>query len=434
VRDITTGKIIGVLDESFIQTFSGELFSMKGEVWRMLSVDSYVRVVPAESDADVPSWAGEEIPVPFEVAQDVGRLRDVISKFIKENKHEEAMIYLTKNYGMDDNSAGELIRVVKEHIGKGFKVPTDKRIVIEGNDEVVIINACFGHKTNEGLGRIVALLVSTRKGRNAGVEIDPYRIKIMPADVNEVKDILLSLKDIDMDGLLNLLERAVVDTRLFQWKMLNVARKTGYLSKDVEMNRVNVRKLIQKLHDTPLFREAMREILFEKIDAEKVLEILNRVDDFELIAYDTFTPVGVISARQASDILFTSRPIEAVIDTLKQRIEKEECHFYCLNCNYHIKLRVGMIDRLDCPRCGSRFVAVFSGRKDLKEMSKNELYRIANLIMVHGKRAVYALNTYGIGPDTASKILRNYHPDERSFLKALLEAEKNYIKSRVFWD
>ncbi len=434
VRDITTGKIIGVLDESFIQTFSGELFSMKGEVWRTLSVDNYVRVVPAESDADVPSWAGEEIPVPFEVAQDVGRLRDVISEFIKENKHEEAKNHLMNNYNMDDNSASELIRVIKEHIDKGFEVPTDKRMVIEGNDEIVIINACFGHKTNEGLGRVVALLVSTKKGRNAGVEIDPYRIKIMPANVNEVKDILLSLKDINQDGLHDLLERAVVDTRLFQWKMLNVARKTGYLSKDVEMNRVNVRKLIQKLYDTPLFKEAMREILFEKIDAKKVLEILNRIDDFELITYNTFTPIGVISARQASDILFTSRPIESVIDTLKQRIEQEECHFYCLNCNFHIMLKVGMIDKLDCPRCGSKFVAIFSGRKDLKEMSKNELYRIANLIMVHGKRAVYALNTYGIGPDTASKILRNYHPDERSFLKALLEAEKNYIKSRVFWD
>ena len=434
VRDITTGKIIGALDESFLQTFSGELFSMRGEVWRILSVDSYVRVAPAESDADVPSWAGEEIPVPFEVAQDVGKLRRIISDFIRNGKDDEAVGYLMKSYDMDRNAAMEVVELIKEQIEKGYDVPDDRRIVIEGNDDAVIINACFGHKTNEGLGRVIALLVSAKRGRNAGVEIDPYRIKITPANVDEVKEIFLSLKGIDADGLQSLLERAVVDTKLFQWKMLNVARKTGYLSKDVEMSRVNVRRLIRKLYDTPIFREAMREILFEKIDARKILEILSKLNEFEMVTYSAFTPVGLSSSRQSFDILLSSRPIEAIIDTLKQRIEQENCHFYCLNCSYHITLKVGMIDRLDCPRCNSKLVAVFSARRKMDDVSKNELYRIANLVMVHGKRAVYALNTYGIGPDTAGKILRNYHPDERSFLKALLEAEKNYIRSRVFWD
>ncbi len=434
VRDITTGRIIGVLDESFLQTFSGEIFSMKGEVWRILSVDSYVRVAPAESDAHVPSWAGEEIPVPFEVAQDVGRLRRVISDFIRSKRDDEAVRYLMKHYEMDESAAVEVVKVLKEQMEEGYEVPTDRKIVIEGNDDIAIINACFGHKTNEGLGRVIALLVSARRGRNAGVEIDPYRIKLTPASVDEVREILLSLKGIDRDGLQSLLERAVVDTRLFQWKMLNVARKTGYLSKDVEMNRVNVRRLIQKLYDTPLFREAMREILLEKIDAERMLEILNSLDEFEIITYSSFTPVGLASSRQSFDVLLSSRPVEAIIDTLKQRIEQENCHFYCLNCSYHITLKVSMIDSFQCPRCGSRFVAVFSARRNFDEMSKTELFRIANLVMVHGRRAVYALNTYGVGPDTAAKILRNYHPDERSFLRALLEAEKNYIKSRVFWD
>ncbi len=434
VRDITTGKVIGVLDESFLQTFSGELFSMKGEVWRILSVDSSVRVAPAESDADVPSWVGEEIPVSFEVAQDVGKLRRTVSDYIRDDREEDAVIYLMKYCEMDEGAAKEVIRVIRDQMEKGYAVPSDRTMVIEGNNDVVVLNACFGHRTNEGLGRILALLISAKRGRNAGVEIDPYRIKITPADVDEVKEILLSLRGIDRDGLQSLLERAVVDTKLFQWKMLNVARKTGYLSKDVEMSRVNVRRLIQKLYDTPIFREAMREILLEKIDAKKIHEILGNLDDFEICTYHSFTPVGLASARQSFDILLSSRPIEAIIDTLKQRIEQESCHFYCLNCGYHLTLKVSMIDRFNCPRCNSRLVAVFSARRKIEELDKNELYRIANLVMVHGKRAVYALNTYGIGPETASKILRNYHPNERSFFKALLEAEKNYIRSRVFWD
>lgn len=434
VKEITTGKIIGVLDESFLQTFEGELFAMKGEVWRVVSVDEFVRVVPAGKDAEIPSWAGEEIPVPYEVAINVGKLRRIIGDIIRTDGKEEAIKYLMSDYRMNREGAEYIVKIISEHIDKGFKIPSDSTIVIECSDDSVIVNACFGHRVNEGLGRMLALIISNRRNRNVGVEIDPYRIRLLPASCEDVLKALDDLKEMDDEEIEKTLEISLIDTRLFQWKVINVARKIGYLSKDVEMNRVNMRKLIQRLYETPIYREAMRELIVEKIDLKKIFEILRNLDNFEIAVYREFTPIGTTSAKQSFDVLFTSQPLEAMLETFKERIENEECHFHCINCGYTLTLKVKMIDTLICPRCKSRMIAVVNARRDLRKIDRGELYRIANLVMVHGMKAVYAMNTYGIGVETASRILMNYYPDEMSFFKSLLEAEKNYIKSRQFWD
>jgi len=79
-------------------------------------------------------------------------------------------------------------------------------------------------------------------------------------------------------------------------------------------------------------------------------------------------------------------------------------------------------------------LAVLNKNRDIKEVRKEELYRIANLVMAYGKRAVYALSAYGVGAETATRILSKFYENEDEFFKALLEAERNYIRTRRFWD
>ena len=78
-------------------------------------------------------------------------------------------------------------------------------------------------------------------------------------------------------------------------------------------------------------------------------------------------------------------------------------------------------------------IAVFNSRRDIKEFKKEELFRLANLVMSYGKMAVYALSTYGIGAETAARILSKFYLTEDDFFKALIEAERNYVRTRRFW-
>ena len=426
VVDISSGRTIGSLDESFLSTFSGEIFAMKGELWRVLSVDDVVRVEPVSVEGEIPSWVGEEIPVPFEVAQEVGMLRSWLAGIIRAKGERAAVMAL----GVDGD-VGVVVKTLKEHIEKGFAVPSDTHVTIEGSENAVVINACFGHKVNETLGRILALLLTARKGSSVAVEVDPYRIRLTPAKPQEVENIIRS---INPDSVESLAERAVFDTKLMQWKVVNAARKFGFLSKDDELSRINVRNLVVKLKETPIYREALREIFVEKMDVERTAEIIEKIQngEIELSVYSELSPISLAARQRVADILAV-KSSEALLKAFRERLEKEVVRIYCLNCRASYTEMVGRFEGFTCIRCGSRMIAVFNARRDVKEFSKNELFKLANLVMGYGKRAVYALSTYGIGPETAARILSRFFPTEEDFFKALIEAERNYVRTRKFW-
>ena len=427
VVDVTTNKVIGMLDESFLSTFSGEIFAIKGELWRVISIDDVIKVEPVSREGEIPSWVGEEIPVPFDVAQDVGMLRMYIASFLKSG---DATKILMKEFNTNEEACKVVVNVIKEQLSKGFSIPTHSHITIESSGNVAIINACFGHKVNEALGRIVALLLSARKGRNIGLEVDPYRIKLQPANSKEVEEII---KQLDADSIEWLAERALIDTKLLQWKVVNAARKFGLLAKDDEISRINLRNLVLKLRNTPIYREAVREIFLEKMNVKKLKEIVESLNEFTISCYNSLSPISLASREHTFDLLMPSKPTAAIIDAFKKRLENEDCIIHCLNCNTTFRSKVKYAEP-KCIKCKSKFVACVNARRNVKEISKKELYKIANLVMSYGINAIYALNTYGIGVENAARILSKYYPDEKSFFVELLEAEKKYIRTRKFWD
>ncbi|RLI78885.1 helicase [Archaeoglobales archaeon] len=430
VVDITTNKVIGVLDESFLSTFSGEVFTIKGELWRVVSVDDVVKVEPVSREGEIPSWVGEEIPVPFEVAQDVGMLRMYIASFLRRGNDINAIKALMSEFNTNEEACKEVVRVIERQLDKGFSIPSHSHITIESANGITVINACFGHKVNEALGRVVALLLSARKGRNIGLEIDPYRIKLQPANSKEVEEIV---RQLDADSIEWLAERALIDTKLLQWRVVNAARKFGLLAKDDEINRINLRKLVLKLKDTPIYKEAVREIFLEKMDVERLKKIVEGLDEFTISCYNSLSPISLASREHTFDLLMPSKPTAAILSAFKRRLENEDCIMHCLNCNATFRGKVKYV-RLQCAKCKSKFVACINARRNVEDIDKKELYKIANLVMSYGMNAVYAMNTYGVGVESAARILSRYYPNEESFFAELLEAEKRYIRTRKFWD
>jgi ATP-dependent Lhr-like helicase len=432
VVDVTTGKTIGSLDEGFLSTFSGEVFAIKGELWRVLAVDDVVKVEPVVREGEIPSWVGEEIPVPFEVAFEVGKLRREIGERLRVEKKEDLYTKLLEVYSSNVEATKTVVDLISEQIEKGFEIPSDKVITIESSDNVAIINCCFGHRVNETIGRIVALLLSARKGRNVGIEIDPYRIKLTPASSEEVLEIIKSLRP---DAIPELAERALLDTKLLQWKVIHSARKFGYLSKDLDLSRINLRKLVIKLKDTPIYREAVREIFVEKMDVEKASELISQFGrSIKIKVYDSLSPIGLASREHAFDLLMPGKPVEALLRIFRQRLENEVTVFHCLNCKYTIKTPIRLIKDLRCPKCHSGLIACFNARRKLEEIPKRELHRIANLVLSHGKKAVLTMNTHGVGAENAARILSKYYESDDKFCLELMEAERRYIRTRGFWD
>ncbi|MGD2073078.1 MAG: hypothetical protein PVG65_06280, partial [Candidatus Thorarchaeota archaeon] len=69
--------------------------------------------------------------------------------------------------------------------------------------------------------------------------------------------------------------------------------------------------------------------------------------------------------------------------------------------------------------------------EDMRRFERIE--QTSDLIIVYGGKAVKALATRGVGPKTASRILRKMFNTEKDFYKALLNAERRYIRTKRFW-
>jgi ATP-dependent Lhr-like helicase len=79
-------------------------------------------------------------------------------------------------------------------------------------------------------------------------------------------------------------------------------------------------------------------------------------------------------------------------------------------------------------------------RKALKEQLSDEergelakARRGADLVLSYGKKAVVAQTVYGIGPQTAFRILAEMRDDEEAFYRDLLEAKIRFVTNRRYW-
>ena len=104
-----------------------------------------------------------------------------------------------------------------------------------------------------------------------------------------------------------------------------------------------------------------------------------------------------------------------------------------------------------CPKCSSTLIAVgYHGdqeilqiikkkKKHLKlsteeEMRWNRAWKSASLVQTTGKRAILTMAARGVGPVIASRILRKPIHNEAEFYSEILKAEREYQRTRLFWD
>jgi ATP-dependent Lhr-like helicase len=156
VVDFLRRKRIGRLDQEFIAKNGdiGQEFIMRGQTWRLISVDDEEHLVQVEpvqqSFGAIPSWEGEVIPVPFDVAQEVGRLRGKIADALQ---NEGTATGVLTDFSLDGNAGAKVIDIVARQIQKNYPVPTETRVLIECFENYVIIHGCFGNLVNEALGK-----------------------------------------------------------------------------------------------------------------------------------------------------------------------------------------------------------------------------------------------------------------------------------------
>ncbi len=468
VKNIITNRFIGSLDESYIirQGQEGSEFIIRGRVWRIVNTDSDEEIVTVEPiqnpDANAPSWVGSMIPVPYNIAQKVGRL---VSKFVTHRDDTQFLENIGKQYHISDQSHQLISERIKKQRDWKISEPTHTKIVIEGvkQSPLLFIHTFFGSKVNQTLGRLIAGLLSLRFGYSIAVKIDAYVIILtIPSRIQiTAEDIVMALEELKPKYIEALLNKIILTTNLFKWHFISVCKRFGVIEKNARADQIYLPRLIEAMKDTPVMQETFHEIQIEKFAVSQSINVLTMIQQGKIeiqtstvSAQVGFSPIAQDNLEWFSigDLVMPDQPTGAIIDTIKERLLNKKVRLVCGWCTQWegVKTVKNIEEYPTCPKCQSRFLtSTYYSHRHLRKLlqkaknqgklttdEKKEVQRakqVAALILSMGKKAIIAHAGRGIGARTIKQILKRHHPDETAFYRAIFEAERNFVRTREFW-
>ena len=273
-----SGDLVGLLDDYFVSEYCepGARFIMAGRPWEVISLtEEVVYVSPADDyESAVPSWVGEEIPVPFEVAQEVGRLRGLAAEEARRGAPlPEAAKKIAETYGVDPGVVEKAFKPVYDAVSRGFPVPSDKLIVAEDAGDVVVVHAHFGNRVNRALGKYLSYRAARRLGIPAYASEKPYRI-VIRCEGLEAGEVAEMLAGVSEEEFMRYIRAAVEDSRAFRWRLQQVARRMGVIAPGARLTVGDVEKLVAALKGTPAYTEALKEVMYRDMDVEGALRVV----------------------------------------------------------------------------------------------------------------------------------------------------------------
>ncbi|MFB6094788.1 MAG: DEAD/DEAH box helicase [Halanaeroarchaeum sp.] len=457
VYDIARGNQIGTLDERFVVNFAepGATFVQRGEMWRIAEIDEddeRVEVSPIEDPSgEVPSWVGQEIPVPHDVAQEVGRMRGAAAPQLADGASKGAVARdFAGRYPGDPATIASAIGQVADHLETEAPVPTEDTVLVESRARSVVVNATFGHETNETLGRLLAALLGQRTGSSVGFDADPYRIELEVPQGITATDVLDVLQSTDPDHVEPLLELSLKRSDTLKFTLSQVAAKFGALKRWKGGDAVSLDRVMAALEDTPMYDEAVREVFHETLDVERASEVLERIQsgDLRVERHGGHTAIGTAGRSSGTELLTPENADASVVETVRDRIQDDRVKLFCVHCkDWEHETTVSRVrDQPRCPRCESTQIAALSPwaddvvsavkaeEKDGEQRERTERARKnASIVQSHGKKAVIALSARGVGPQNAARIINRHRETEEDFYRDILERERQYARTKAFW-
>jgi len=459
IVDVDEDSPVGILQEAFVAEYAkpGVKFTLRGRPWKILNIHNDKIYVRSEDDPTgaIPSWVGEQIPVPMEVALEVGEIKAYVEDSLGEGRGvDEIASELHLRYPANIATIKRAISELVEHHRRGYTVPTDRRVVIEDWEDNVIIHANFGSLANRTLARIVGHVISEDTGYPVGVQQDTYMVitqTVGSVDARYVARMLTSLAEGDMEAVVR---EAVTKTGLFKKRLINVARKAGALSKFANFSNITLGRLIKSFEGTIIFEEAMKDTLRQDLDIEATMELLRRMAerDIEVTVLDTGGEVsplgklGVDSITMKTDIVPPEKLTRIIMESAKARIYNETRVLACLGKRDWLDERQAkdFPEKLECPICGSTEIGVFDRTmEEVAELlattkrSKKEPPRwwqrgadASKLVSMYGRRAAIVASAKYVDPTEAWDILAETGDEGDAFFERIVESEREALRRR----
>jgi ATP-dependent Lhr-like helicase len=437
VFDTASKKIIGSLDQRFVgdNGEQGSVFVLRGMQWRILNVDDKslkVNVEPIQSAGiNVPYWEGENIPVDYNTAKKVGmvRTKTIVTHFTNK---------IMDNLKLD-------------------VIPDEKNIIVESQRvrNTVVIHSCFGTRINSTLAMLLSAMLSAKSGYLVNSRSDAYRI-MLSSNGRILEKAAIDILEDDYD-LQEIVQASLAGTHNVNWRTWCVAKKFGIVGREAVYDRKSARFLYEKYSKTALAKEALRELYHDKYDLQNTSQLLQDIKSKKIkiswVEVDGFSKLAEPILDHTTKYYASPANMDkGILDLVKSRLLKTRHRLVCVRCGKWEKVvETGQINEIpSCPYCKSRQIsATFYSDYDLPKIVQKKVagkkitaeenhkftraWKVSSLLANFGKTALVVISGYGVGADTAARILRNMVGEEELY-KQIYEAERQYVTTRGFWD
>ncbi len=475
VKDVVTMKSVATLDEEFVVTCDpSDVLILGGKLWAIDSIDEesktvFVRPVHRMEEAKLPRWVGENIPVSKEVAQEVCTLLEELCSC----NSEECVDRVLSKYSLSEDARKTILSSLRSACR--IRVSPNYLVIEVSTSRTlpyIIAYSCLGTRGSEALAILLAALINRVLGLSSthrAHQIGTLLLLPRPLTRSEITKLVNALLNIEMHEAKELVEEFVESTPLYAWYLLKVARKMGLITKDIPIREA--KRVIEGLGNVNVVkREALRELLVEKLDLKALEEFLNRIREARRVRiYVTDKPSNlareIISLSPAS--IEPAPPItkQALTSVVLSKLSNRVVKLLCLSCLYSWTMNLGLyvntnaaLDELknkkvSCPSCGSLAITLIDDEDELHQLrgvvkklrihgaSKlnederkllDRARKTAELIMNYGVAALLVLQGIGIGPATAKSILAKAR-DLDELVSLVLERKSQFLRTRRFW-
>lgn len=451
VVSVDRGESVGTLDEEYVVVYinPGDLIVLAGRLWRVVGYDGEsgrLYVEPSRADVEqvlVPHWEGENIPVEFDIAVELGAaLRHFKTRGCLPERLESLLGDLT----------------LPEH---ARELGDDTTIYVDYimGQHMVIINVFGGTRLNNLLKDLVKYAVKSMYPQyRIQTYSTPYSVVVKffdPPTLDAVRTAIYGvLKDLSRYSSEEFLNRVVQESTALLWRIYQVAQRFGAITPETKLSR----KLLEVFKDTIIGKEAAKEVIQRDYDLASFLKLCNAINSglvkVHFRVYDKLEQhhIIILDYAEIPRVLGT-----VVFDTsgYYEKLMKRKIKLLCINCGYHVEGKVEeflSLGTYSCPKCGYATLSVIKGDAEravevVKKARRGErltpeerklredLAKRAILLYRYRDKALLALAGRGVGTQDAIRIIsRSLEGADLIFEIAECEKRflmvKNYIRER----
>lgn len=455
VIEASSNKRIGSLDEEYVvvNLNPGDVIVLAGRAWRIISYNEierklYVEPAIIAKEVVIPHWEGENIPVEYRIAREVGEVVDYL-------KTHGDLPHIVRNIlSTSIESPGyDTIKELGDH----------KSIYIDYIKEynLLIINVYGGSKVNALIRDLLKNIIRSRYPYlKVTTHSTPYYVVIQVGDARVldygfslVEQVYEIIRNLERYAKKDVIEKTARDSTQYLWRIYQVAQRFGAISP--ETTYVN-RRLLEAFTETVIGREALKEVLIRDYDIDSFNDLASRISSGEievaLRRYERLQDHHLILLGYIETPLLKELPL---IDrnSFLEKLLNRQVTLLCLRCSHTIRDKVREIIKMksfNCPKCGLATLTLIKGdisrEKELVSKLKRgekikgeesslhmDLAERAVLLYRFGDKAVLALSTLGVGTRDAARIINRYMNGE-DLLELLYEYEKRFLKVKKYLD